>query len=338
MRFEDVYVSGVGLHLPAVMPAEEAVRRGLTDEWTVRRTRMESVSVGEESGPEMAVKAARAALAAAGAGPDDIDLVLHAAVWFQGHDLWAPASYVQREALGNACPALLVQQLSNSGMAAFELAVSFLLADPARRGALVTTGDRFCGPGFDRWATDPGTVLGDGGTALVLSRSDGFARLRSLVTVSDPGLEKMGRGDEPFAAVPLAARAPVSIEAHRASLVRELGLSQVSERLQAGQLAAFDRALEEADLDVKEITWFVPPNLGRAKMDFQFFDALDIDPGRTTWPWGATVGHLGGGDQFAGLARLAGTGALAPGQTVALVSAGGSFAWTVAVLDVLRAP
>ncbi|GAB2862614.1 ketoacyl-ACP synthase III family protein [Actinocorallia aurea] len=338
MLIEDVFVAGVGLHLPPVMDAEEAVARGLTDERTVRRTRMRSVCVADESGPEMAAKAARKALAMAGAGPRDIDLVLHAAVYYQGHDLWAPASYVQRESVGNACPAMFLQQLSNGGMAAFELAVSHLLANAARRGALVTTGDRFCLPGFDRWASDPGTVLGDGGTALVLSRSDGFARLRSLVTVSDPGLEAMGRGDDPFGVVPLGAGVPIGIERHRAALVRTLGLSQVAERLHSGQQEALDLALEEADLDAKEITWFVTPNLGHAKMDFQFFTALDLDPGRTTWPWGSTVGHLGGGDQFAGLARLAATGGLAAGQTCALVSAGGSFSWTVAILDVLRAP
>lgn len=337
MPAKEVFVSGVGLHLPSAMPAEEAVRQGLTDEWTVRRTRMRSVCVGTEAGPQMAVRAAREALRHADAGPQDIDLVLHASSYFQGYDLWAPASYVQREAVGNTCLSLAVEQLSNGGMAAFELAVAYLRADARRHSALVTTGDRFCLPGIDRWTSDPGTVLGDGGTAIVLSTEDGFALLRALVTVSDPTLEKMGRGDDPFAATPLETRTPVSVEEPRARLVKEMGMSELIDRLHTGQRTAFEQALREADVKQEDLDWTVLPHLGRAKMDFQFFSALDLDPERTTWPWGSGVGHLGAGDMFAGLTHLTRTGALRPGQTGALVSAGGGFAWTVAVLEILSA-
>ncbi|MCZ9343319.1 3-oxoacyl-ACP synthase, partial [Streptomyces sp. TRM76130] len=124
-----------------------------------------------------------------GTDAQDISLVLHACTYFQGHDLWAPASYIQQAAVGNDCLSSEVRQLSNGGMAALELGVAYLEAGRGRRAVLITTGDRFCPPGFDRWNTDPGTVCGDGGTAMVLSAEGGFARLRSLVTVSDPALE-----------------------------------------------------------------------------------------------------------------------------------------------------
>ncbi|WP_235437858.1 ketoacyl-ACP synthase III family protein [Kitasatospora griseola] len=338
MRVDGLYVSGTGVELPVPMAAEAARDAGLCDDWTVRRTRIRSVCVSEEPGPELAVRAARRALAAAGAGPDRIDLVLHADTYHQGHDLWAPASYVQRGAVGNACLAVEVRQLSNGGMAALELGAAYLLADPARDSVLITTGDRFCLPGFDRWRTDPGTVCGDGGTALVLSARGGFARLLSLVTVSAPELESMGRGDDPFGDAPLTARAPISIEAHRAHLLREFGAGAVLERLQAGQREAYERALKEAGLAAADVDRFVLPNLGRPKMDFQFFEPLGIDPERTTWPWGSGVGHLGAGDQIAGLDRLASTGALSVGQTCVLISAGASFAWSVAVLQIVGDP
>ena len=340
MDIADVYVSGVGLHLARRMPVGEVVERGIADLRTVRRSGMRSVCVGERSGPEMAVQAARAALRGSGRVPSDIGVVLHASTWFQGHDLWAPASYVQREAVGNSCLSLEVGQLSNGGMAAMEMAVAWLRADTdaGPRSALITTGDRFCPPGFDRWHTDPGTVCGDGGTALVLSRGAGFARLRSLVTVSDPSLETMGRDGDGFAPAPLTARAPIGVAASRERLVKEIGLTRLLELLQAGQRAAFDRALEEAGAKASDVTWFVLPNLGRPKMDAPFFQVLDIDPERTTWLWGSGVGHLGAGDPFAGLARLAGTGALRPGQFCALISAGGGFAWSVAVLEVVTEP
>lgn len=338
MEEKDVFVSGVGMSLPRAMMTDEAVELGLTDEWTVKRTRIRSVCVSEEAGPELAVRAARRALRAACAGPADIDLVLHACTYFQGHDLWAPASYVQRNSIANSCPSLVIDQLSNGGMAAIELAAAYLRADSRRRGALLTTGDRFCLPGMDRWGTDPGTVLGDGGTALVLSRTDGFARLLSLATVSDPELELMGRGAAPFGSAPLGARAPVSVADHRAWLAKKISMSGLTERLLAGQQQACKQAFDEAGVTLDDIDWFVVPNLGYPKMEFQFFSLLGIGLDRTTWPWGSGIGHLGAGDQFAGLAHLAETGALAAGQRCALISAGGGFAWTVAVLQITRMP
>ncbi|MFF1902838.1 ketoacyl-ACP synthase III family protein [Kitasatospora sp. NPDC058218] len=287
-----------------------------------------------DSGPEMAARAARRAIA----HPEEIDLVLHASTYFQGHDLWAPASYVQRIAVGNDCFSAEVRQLSNGGMAALELGASYLKADPARRSVLITTGDRFCLPGFDRFDTDPGTVCGDGGTALVLSAHQGFAQVLSLVTVSAPELEGMGRGADPFACAPLATRAPISVEEQRALLMKEYGAGPLLERIQAGQLDAYQRALKEAGVEHSDVRWFVLPNLGRPKMTFQFFEPLNIDPARTTWSWGNGIGHLGAGDQIAGLDRLASTGALVPGQLCVLVSAGGSFAWSAAVLRVLSHP
>ncbi|WP_308312827.1 ketoacyl-ACP synthase III family protein [Streptomyces sp. ISL-1] len=338
MEVADVYVSGVGLHLPRRMPVAEVAERGLADWRTIRRTGMRSVCVADRSGPEMAVEAAKEALRAADAAPADIGLVLHASTWFQGHDLWAPASYVQREAVGNNCLSMQVGQLSNGGMAALELAVPQLQAGSGPHSVLITTGDRFCLPGFDRWHTDPGTVCGDGGTAIVLSRAGGFARLRSLVTVSDPTLEGMGRGDDDFAPAPLGTRSPISVAASRDHLVREVGLTNLLERLQSGQRASFDRALDESGTKAAHVSWFVLPNLGRPKMDAQFFQVLDIEPERSTWSWGSQVGHLGAGDPFAGLAHLVRSRALSPGQFCVLASAGGGFAWSVAVLEIVEEP
>jgi 3-oxoacyl-[acyl-carrier-protein] synthase-3 len=338
VNVEGIHVAGVGLHLPPAVPAAEAVARGDVEEQLVRRTRMRSICQSDdEAGPEMAVHAARQALASAGAQPEDVSFVVHAASYFQGHDMWAPATYVQRFAVGNDCLAVDVRQLSNGGMAALEVAAAYLRADPAHREALVTTGDRFCPPGFDRWRTDPGTVLGDGATALVLSRRAGFARLRSLVTVSDPVLEAMGRGADGFWDAPLQARTPISVEGHRRHVTRELGMSELLERLQRGQSRAFHDALDQAGVKSSDIDRFLLPHLGHPRMQFQFFEALDLDPALSTWDWGSTVGHLGAGDQAASLAHLARTGALEPGQCLALVGAGGGFSWTVGVLEITHA-
>ncbi|TDD76616.1 ketoacyl-ACP synthase III family protein [Actinomadura rubrisoli] len=342
MRFDDIHVAGTGCRLPDPTETADAERAGLCEHKDVWRTGIEAVGIAKESAPEMAADAARQALADAARrepapddpddpdGPGAVDLVLHASVHYQGHDLWSAASYVQREAVGGSCPAMEVRQQSNGGMAAMELAAAFLMSAPSRRRALVTTGDRFCAPGFDRWRTDPGTICGDGGTALVLSRRGGFARLRSLATVSDPGLERLGRGTAPFADAPSA---PIDAETPRAEAISELGFTEVLERLRDGQVEAAETALAEAGARRDDIDWFVLPNLGLPKMDVQFFEPLGISRERTTWDWGSRVGHLGAGDQIAGLDELVRSGRLRPGGRCLLAGVGAGFTWSAAVLE-----
>jgi 3-oxoacyl-[acyl-carrier-protein] synthase III len=339
VRFDSLYIAGCGTWLPPAMSAADAVRAGLADAAAVEATGVTAVTVaGEESAPEMAARAGRLALCRAGLGPADIDLILHASIYYQGHDLWAPASYVQRAAVGNQCPAMEVRQVSNGGMAALELAAGYLMADPGRSAALITAGDKFGPPGFDRWASDPGTVYADGGSALVVSRRSGFARLRSLVTVSDPELEGMHRGDDPFGAAPGAHRRTVDLETCKQAFVARAGRSFAIARSSAGQRRAVQLALAEAGTGLAEIDRIVLPHLGRRRLSASYFRALGIDPDVTTWDWSRQVGHLGAGDQFAGLSHLADSGAAACGARWLLLSVGAGFSWSCAVIEVLADP
>src|SRR5262249_42536628 len=128
LRFDDdIRIAAYGHWLPAAMTATEAVHLGLCEQPIVDQTGMVAVTVAEtESAPEMAVKAGRTALTRSGFGPDEVDLLLHSALYYQGHDMWASASYVQRMALGTSCPAIEIRQTSNGGMAALELAANYL--------------------------------------------------------------------------------------------------------------------------------------------------------------------------------------------------------------------
>jgi 3-oxoacyl-[acyl-carrier-protein] synthase-3 len=287
---------------------------------------------------EMAARAVEPALRQAGCTGDEIDLILHADTYYQGYDLWPPASYVQRAAVGNRCPAMEIRQMSNGGMAAIELAAAYLAASPARRFALVTTGDRFCGPGYDRWHSDLGTICGDGGTAAVLSSESGYARLISLASVSDPSLEEMNRGSDPVGDAPFSVRKPIDLEAHRREFVSQVGLDSVMDRIDAGQREALETALSQAETDLADLSWFVLPSMGRGRLKAHFLDPLGIDLDKTTWSWGRHIGHLGAGDQIAGLGYLADTGRLRPGQRCLLAGVGAGFTWSAAVIEIVRQP
>src|SRR5690349_12141486 len=94
---DGLYIAAASSWLPERMTLEEADRTGLVERSRVWNTGIESVCVSpDKSAPEMAVLAARTALERAGSDPEDLDLLLHACAYFQGHDMWPPASYVQR--------------------------------------------------------------------------------------------------------------------------------------------------------------------------------------------------------------------------------------------------
>ncbi|MFE2414309.1 ketoacyl-ACP synthase III family protein [Kitasatospora sp. NPDC059408] len=335
MKFDDLHIAGTALHTERTCPVEAAVRDGQYEERFAAQSGITAVAVSAgASAPELAVGAARLVLERTDTAPTDIDLVLHATVQHQGHDLWAPASYVQRHAVGNRCPAIEVKQLSNGGMAALELAAGYLTGGSGRTGALLTTGDVFGAPGFDRWHSDPGTVYGDAGTALVLSRgSSGVARLRSLVTVSDPGLEQMHRGRDPFSRVPFEVRRPIDLGLLQQAFLEDVGRSHTVARITAGQDETLKRALADAECALSDLSWFVLPNFGRRRLSSAFLRPWGISEERTTWRWGRTVGHLGAGDQFAGLAFLTRSGLARTGELGLLFGIGAGFTWSCAVVE-----
>ncbi|OCF90641.1 ketoacyl-ACP synthase III family protein [Nocardia brasiliensis] len=335
----ELYLAGCATWLPPTVSTGQAVAAGDCDEKLATMTGMASVTVAEkESGPEMAANAATAVLDRTGIGPDRIDLILHASLYFQGHHLWSPASYIQRVAVGNRCPAMEIRQVSNGGMAALELAGAYLSASADRDCVLITSGDRLNPPEFDRWRSDPGTVYADGGTALLVSRRSGFAVLRALHTVSDPELEGMHRGGDSYGAPSLTAPSPVDLEAHKREYVAARGRQYSAARVAAGQKAALHGALAAAGVELADIARISLPHMGWRRVKAGFLSQFDIDPERTTWSWSRTVGHLGAGDPIAGLDHLVGTGAVGPGDLCLLASVGAGFSWSCAVVEILSRP
>lgn len=339
MRLDDLYIRGTGTWLPPRLTVADAVAAGECPPNVPERTGFASVTVSTgESAAEMAVLAAEPALDRSGSLGSDVDLILHADTYHQGHDTWAVASYVQHETVDNQCPAIEIRQMSNGGMAALELAASYLTALPARNDALLTTADRFCPPGFDRWRTDPGTPYADGGTALVLSRRGGYARLRALAVHADPALEPLHRGDEPFSTAPLAHGAPLRFDVAARAFNRRHGLSFSVRRIAEGQSTVLKRVLADAELEMDDIDWFVLPHFGHLRLESFYYNRYGIDPDRTTWAWGRTVGHLGAGDQFAGLDHLVTAGLAAPGAKCLLMGVGAGYSWGCAVVEIQELP
>ncbi|MFG2885279.1 ketoacyl-ACP synthase III family protein [Streptomyces sp. NPDC048297] len=335
----DIYLRATSVRLPSLLDMDEAVRQGGCPPGLAAATGTVSVAHSpDESAAEMAAHAARTALARAGSGPADVDLLLHADTYHQGQDLWPVGSYIQREALGNSCLALEIRQMSNGGLAAVDLASAYLTAGHGHGDALLTAADRFCEPGIDRWQTDPGTPYGDGASALVLSRRGGFARLVSLALHADPELEPMHRGEEPFTPAPFSYRIPVDFEEAKRAFIAKAGMSYAITRANNGQQTVIKQALADAGMELDDARWVVLPHFGRRRLQAIYYKPFGIRPERTTWEFSRTVGHLGAGDQFASLDHLVTTGKARPGDRCVLISVGAGYSWGCAVVEITERP
>jgi 3-oxoacyl-[acyl-carrier-protein] synthase-3 len=310
MRIEGIHLAGIGVELPPSVPADAAAA---ADGWTG------AAVAGDTPAPDLAVTAARRALA--DTDPGEFGVVLHSALLHQGPEGWPVAHYVQRNTVGGAAPALEIRQGCNGMVTAVELAVTHLLATGGR-AALVTGADNFGVPAVDRWRyahgarTNRGSILGDAGTAVVLSRRPGFARLLAIGSMSLPDLEPMYRGDRPlfppggpmdFGArlAEFAARAPEEF-----ALAKKAGVP-------AGAITRATHVLAGA---VRYVESVLAP--------------LGIDPARGVLEFGRGVGHLGVNDHVAALHHLLTTGRLGSGDHVLVLANGVGVALSCAVLRI----
>ena len=122
MKVTDVYLSGLGVFQPPTVDAGQAARRGEYDPGAYLENRLTGVCVaGDISPPEMAVHAARQALSRAGADPARIGMVMHATTFIQGPEGWHSPSYIQKEIVANASPAMEIRLGCNGMFAGLEL-------------------------------------------------------------------------------------------------------------------------------------------------------------------------------------------------------------------------
>ncbi|GAB3888267.1 hypothetical protein GCM10029964_055640 [Kibdelosporangium lantanae] len=98
------------------------------------------------------------------------------------------------------------------------------------------------------------------------------------------------------------------------------------------------RSLAEAKLETGDVTRVVGFHLSRFAMEEQIAALLGVPLERTNWALGSHVGHIGPSDHVVSLERLLRAGELGPGDHVLLVSWGGGWNTTTAVLRILHVP
>ena len=340
MRLNDIFLDSIGVRLGRPTDLADAVAEGRYDAAEYKANGLLGAVVSDdEFAPDMAIAAVRQALGRGAADPADIRLMLHASIYFQGQDMWTPASYIQQHTIAGNAPTVDVDQKSNGGMAALGLGSAFLSACDDDAAVLITTCDRFCEPGWDRFRSETGTVMGDGATATVLTRRPGFARVLSCVMTGDPTLEEMYRGDGLRTGAAPTDR-PLDLRTRKKKYMRARlrDLEEISLRIAGGVTACMETALGEAKVEVADVSRVVMPNIGLTVRWWDLLNDLGVPKERTTWEWGRTIGHLGAGDQFNGLNHLLETGEVGPGDRVVLAGSGHGFNWGAAVVEILESP
>lgn len=338
-RYDNIFLDSVGVRLGDRVDLADAVADGSYPANEHEANALVAVTVSDRPAPDLAVAAAGVALSRTVVPAEAFRLLLHTSTYYQGQDVWTPSSYIQQHTIRGSAPAIEVDQKSNGGLAALALAAGFLGGCEDEAAVLLTTGERFCLPGFDRFRTESGTVMADGGTAAVLTRTPGFARLLSCVLTSDSSLEEMYRGRKLHDA-PTAGVRTLNLRARKADYMRRnlSELDSISTRIANGIRDCILSAAAEAKTEVDDVRRFVMPNNGRTVHWWRLLAEMGVESDRTTWEFGRTVGHLGAGDQVAGLDHLIRTGQLQAGDRVVIAGSGYGFNWGAAVLEILATP
>lgn len=324
MRTENLYLSGIGSHLPPLYPAERAVGEGLYDEAARKSSGMRSAAVSASTpAPDMAIAAARTALAGSGHGPDDIGVLLHSYTHHQGPDGWSAGHYVLKNTVDRPVPAVEIKQGCLGMLASVEAAANRLVANPTHEAALITTGDNYSTPGVDRWRASGLFVLADAGSAVVLSRRAGFAQLLAVGSLSDSSMEILHRaGEELFP--PGVTRGRGLNFSERAEKVREQwAAGQAPPIKNFGDRVAeiAERTLKEAGLTLDQVSRVCHVGFARPALEAMFLIPLDIPEEKNVWDHVSTIGHTGAADLFLGLEHLWRGGEVGPGDHVLLIGA-----------------
>ncbi|MFD9622456.1 ketoacyl-ACP synthase III family protein [Streptomyces virginiae] len=341
MKFEGgLGVKAVTTWLPGTtQTAKDQVAAGRLTAERVQQLGVTELPVTPDlAAPQMAVRAARRALDHAGWDPSRIGFLAHARVFHQGHEKWSYAHYIASE-LGLPPTALPfgIEALCTGGATGLLVAATQLLGDPSLSGALVTTGERYHAPAWDRWSMHSDIGYGDGATAALLHRRDGGPddlRLLSLTHSTDGRLEGMERGNQPFSQLPMQDRTTWETNVERKEFYEAVGKDVFPEAARVHVRASLDQALDEAGLHPHDprIRLFTMPRMGPRLVDVMYGSLAGVLKAETVLLGGRT-GHLGAGDMLANMADIVSHRMLRPGEFAIVAGAGGGFTWSTAVVQ-----
>ncbi len=339
MKVNDVYVSSLGVYLPEeVYPLCQAVAEGLADAERAAEDDVIGVRVADDLwAPEMAARAAQQAFERTDVPREAVDLILYASVWHQGPDGWCAPSYVQRAVVGGNAPTVEIRSGCNGMFSALQLAASHLSVAPEHTATLLLAAENFGSQLIDRWRTTaPSMYLGDGGSAVLLTKRPGFARLLSVDTITVPELEELHRSGEPLFPPGATTLRPLDFTNRAAHFVENsAAAAEMRVLIAKAQQELHGRWRADTGLDFSDITYVGYMNSSRHTIEERVLSIMGLPLSRTTWQIGRDMGHLGASDQIVAMERLVGRGALQPGDHYLMYGVGPGMSIAAAVFEIV---
>lgn len=343
VRTPQMFITGLGVHVPPTVSVESAVARGL---YPAERADPEGLTgaavAGDMPAPEMALRAAREAFDRAGTSPTDVDLLLYATTWPHGPEGWLPPSYLQDHLVGGDVLSLEIKQGCNGMFGALEVGASYLAADRDRRTALLVAADNYGTPLMDRWGTGGPFIPGDAASAVVLSKDRGFAQLLSVKSISAPAVDTdLTMLGEPLFPPAITAGREVDFTRGGAKTqgpVFQAALVERTTNAREKLIEVVETSLSEAGISISDVSRTAVVNVDRGFIEGRGMTALGLDIAKSTWGYGRDIGHCGASDPLLGFRHLVSTGQLGPGDHLLMVATGPSITASCAVIKILDTP
>jgi 3-oxoacyl-[acyl-carrier-protein] synthase III len=334
----DIYVAGTGVCLPPTVTVDTAVQQGWYNPRWAARTEQQAVAITDphRPAPDLAVTAARQALEHSGHAPADVRLLVYLVSLHTDLYAWSSAGYIANQLdIPPGRTLFFEQRCGCDGLVGPEIAYSYLQAQPEHAVAVLAAADTWPAPLVDRWRTDSELPMADGGAAIVLSRQPGLARIAAISTTSDPVLEGLQRGTEPFQPLHLGTQRPIDLNQRVHAHLDAAGLSKDALHRRREDIIrdAVDQAMADAGIRVSDLAHIILPFVGAHVLKREWLKWLGVDIDKTSFRFSRTVGHLGPSDPFAGLHDAARTQQLKAGDQVLMLMDGAGYICTALVLD-----
>ncbi|MFE3194122.1 ketoacyl-ACP synthase III family protein [Nocardia sp. NPDC059240] len=338
MRTQDLYLAGLGSQVPELISTESAVAAGWYDDAARAASGLRSVAVSADTAaPDLAIAAARKALADSSHAADDIGALLHTYTHHQGPDGWSAAHYILHNTIDRPVPAMEIKQGCLGMLAGLEAAANRLVANPSHDAVLITTGDNFSTPLVDRWRASKLFVLADAGSAVVVSRRTGFAKVLAVGSVSESAMEVLHRAGEDLFPPGVTRGIGLNFD-DRAVKVREQWAAGQAPPIRNFGLRIAEiaqRTLDEAGVGMDKIAKVCHIGFARDSLEAMFLIPLDVEERQEVWDYTSTIGHTGAADLFLGLEHIRSTGQVGPGDHVLMIAAATGMEAGAAVVEIL---
>lgn len=194
------YIAGTGSALPQCSVSNDRLSEIMdtSDEWISTRTGIKSRHIiTSESLTELASEAARRALESAGAGADELDLIICATL--QGDYVFPALSCLVQRDIGASCPAFDINAACTGFIYAMEVADGFFARGSAKNILVIAA--EAMSRRVDWQDRSTAVLFGDGAGAAVLRAGDGL--VASAITASGSHeflYEEAPKGNCPFSA------------------------------------------------------------------------------------------------------------------------------------------